>query len=127
SWIFVAGVGFPGALFIPVENTAHKGRDELDTCVRAGDCLRERKEQREITVDAFFLKFLGGLDPFPSRRDLDENAFTGNAGLFVESDYFAGFGGTAFRVEGQPSVNFCRDAAWDNFQNLQAEKDQHLV
>jgi hypothetical protein len=64
---------------VPVEDAADEGRDQEHARFRARDRLREREQQGEIAVDAFALELPRGADPFPRRRDLDQQAFAADA------------------------------------------------
>jgi len=70
---------------VPVEDAADKGRDEKGTGLGARDGLHEREHQRQVAVDAVLrLQDVRGLDPFPRRGDLDEDALFADADGFVE-------------------------------------------
>jgi len=47
---------FAGVFLVPVENAANERRDEFDAAFCAGDRLSERKQEREVAVDALFLE-----------------------------------------------------------------------
>ena len=114
-------------LLVPVVDTADERRDQLDLGVGAGDGLGERKEQGEITTDAFLFEFGGGLDAFPGGGHLHEDAFLGDAGGLIEGDQFAGLGDGGGLVEGEASVDFGGDASWDNLEDFGAEGDEERV
>ena len=68
---------------VPIQDAAHKGRDEEGVSLSGGDGLYEREHQREIAVDAMLrLKDPCGLDAFPCGGDFDENS------RFIDSNGF---------------------------------------
>ena len=89
--------------------------------------MSEGEEESEVTADAFFFEFGSGLDAFPGGSHLDEDAFFGDAGGFVESDELFSFGDRGGFVERETSVDFGGDAAGDDFQNFGAEGDEKCV
>ena len=77
---------FSGVFLVPVENAANERRDEFNTAFCAGDRLSERKQEREVAVDALFLELFGGFDAFPGGSDFDQDPFAANACLFIKVD-----------------------------------------
>ena len=70
---------------VPVHDAPDKGRDEKGTRLGGGDGLHEREHERQVAVDAVLgLQDVRGLDAFPGRGDLDEDAFFADADGFVE-------------------------------------------
>jgi len=58
-------IGTAAGLEVPVEDAANEGRDQKRARIGAGDRLGQRKDQRQIAVDAVFLQGGGGLRAFP--------------------------------------------------------------
>ena len=127
AWVFVWGVVFFGGGLVPVEDAADEWGDEFDAGFGAGDGLGEGEEEGEVAVDAFFLEGGCGLDAFPCGGDFDEDAFAGDAVLFVHGDELAGLGDGACGIEGEAGVDFCGDAAWDDFEDFLTEEDEDAV
>ena len=125
--ILAGGVFLAGALFIPVENAPDEGGDELHFRLGTGHGLNEREQERQVAIDFFLLQQFGGLDSFPRRGELDEDAFARDAGLFVEGDDFAGFGNRTVAIKGEPRVHLGRNAAGDDLQDLAAKEDEKLI
>ena len=68
---------------VPVHDAANKRRDEESACLGGGNGLHEGEHQGQIAGDAVFgLQDVRGLDAFPGRGDLDEDA------LFADVDGF---------------------------------------
>lgn len=70
------------------------------------------------------LKLACGLNTFPGRCDLDEDALPLDAHGLVERDELLRLLLRALLVEGQTCINLGRYAAGDNLQNLLAELDK---
>ena len=90
--VFGRGVVCVAVRFVPVEDAADKGRDEVHARFCTGARLGLREEQGEVAVDAFFFEGFGGADALPGGRDFDEDAFAAHACRLVEGDDFARFG-----------------------------------
>ena len=78
-------------------------------------------------MDAFLLQLAGCLDAFPCGGNLDEYAFAGNAGCFVQRHDFARFLHGGFGVEGEAGIHLTGNAAGHALQNLQTECDDDAV
>jgi hypothetical protein len=79
--VLLLGVLLLGGRLVPVENAADKGRDEEG----GSDSLDLREHEGQVAVDAVLgLEDLGGLDAFPCRGELDEDALLVDALLLVE-------------------------------------------
>ncbi|CCJ77799.1 hypothetical protein BN135_2863 [Cronobacter muytjensii 530] len=120
--LFLVRVGF-----VPVENTAHERRDQVNARFSARTRLREGEQQSQVTVDAFFFKLLGGADALPGRSELDQNAIVADASVVVEFDQAPGFSDAAFGVIGETRVHFGRDTARDKLQDFQTDVHRQLV
>lgn len=107
-----------GVCFMPVEDAADEGGDELDFRFGAGDGLGEGEEEGEVTMDAFFFEDFSGFDAFPCGGDFDEDAVFGDAFFGVGCDEFFGFGDGAVGVKGEACIDFCGDAAGDDFEDF---------
>lgn len=80
---------------VPVEDAADERRNEEGSRLGARDRLHQRKHQRQVAVDAMLrLQDVCGLDAFPGRGDLDEDA------VFVDADGFVELGGGKILVGG---------------------------
>jgi hypothetical protein len=74
-------------LLVPVENPSDERRDQGDTGLGAGDRLTKAEQEREVAVDVVVaLEFARGLDSFPGRGNLDEDALFGDAEGLVQGD-----------------------------------------
>jgi hypothetical protein len=83
--VLLLGVLLLGGRLVPVENAADKGRDEEGAGLSGGDSLDLREHEGQVAVDAVLgLEDLGGLDAFPCRGELDEDALLVDALLLVE-------------------------------------------
>src|SRR5271165_2573294 len=116
-----------GVFFVPVEDASDEGRDQRDAGFGAGDGLVNAEEQREITVDAFLFKLLGGTDAFPCGGDLDEDALLRNALIGVKADDVVRHLYSACGVVGQACVDFGGYTAGNNRENLLSEGDGHVL
>jgi hypothetical protein len=65
-------------LAVPIADPPDGGRDKKRTRLGRGDGLRGGEYQRDVAIDALGLKLAHGLDPFPRRGDLDEDAVLRN-------------------------------------------------
>ncbi len=54
-----------GVLLVPVEDTANKWRNQEHARFGTGTRLGEGEQQRQVTVDAFFLQLLRRADALP--------------------------------------------------------------
>lgn len=71
--------------FVPVQNAADEGGDQVGAGFGAGDGLHEREHERQVAVDAVLrLQDARCLDAFPRRGDLDQDSVFGDADGFVE-------------------------------------------
>ena len=85
--VVLFGVVLLGVGFVPVQNAADEGGDEEGAGFGGGDGLDEREHEGQVAVDAVLaLQLVGGLDAFPGRRELDQDAGFVDAFLFVELD-----------------------------------------
>ena len=89
--------------------------------------LREAEEQRQVAVNAFALELGGGANAFPRAADLDQDALARDAGLLVQADQLARLGDGAGGVEAQSRIDFRRDAAGHDLQDLAAEVDGQAI
>lgn len=70
------------------------------------------------------LKFAGSLDTLPGRRNLDEDALLLDADGVVQSDELLRLLLGRLLIVGQAGVDFRRDTARDNLQDLLAKLDE---
>lgn len=85
TWVLLLGVLLLGRGLVPVKNAANEGRDEESAGLSSSNGLDLREHERQVAVDSVLgLEDLGGLDTFPCRCYLDENALLGDADLLVE-------------------------------------------
>lgn len=83
--VLLLGVLLLGRGLVPVKDTADKGRDEEGAGLSSGNGLNLREHEGKVAVDSVLrLEDLSGLDAFPCRRDLDENAVLLNTLLLVQ-------------------------------------------
>ena len=113
--------------FMPVVDAAHEWRNQPYFRIGAGDGLAKCEQQGQVAKDAVLLQFARRLDAFPGGGDLDQHALAFYSSLLVQGDQPArpGHGGGA--VKAQAGIDFRRDAARHDFQNLQAEAHQHCI
>ena len=81
----------------------------------------DAKEQRQVAVDAFLLQHFGGANPFPRGCDLDEDVIAADSCVVVLLDDGAGHLDCGVGVVGQAGIDFSRDAAGNDGQNLLSE------
>lgn len=75
SWVLGLGIGLSGLGFVPIQDTADEGGDEEDAGLGGSDGLYFGEEEGEVAVDAvLLLEDARGLDSFPGRCDLDQDA-----------------------------------------------------
>ena len=108
---------------VPVQDSAHKWRDERRARLGCCDGLVHSEEQGQVAVDAFLLEHFGGADAFPCGSDLDEHMIAADARLIVLRDDAAGLRGGGFGIVGKARVHLGRDATGHDGQNLFAEGD----
>lgn len=83
--IFLWAIVFLICGFVPIKDTANKGRDEESSGFSTGNGLRERKHEGQIAVDTVFgLQDVGCLDSLPGGCKLDEDARLVDANGFVK-------------------------------------------
>ena len=111
----------------PIVNPPDERRDQLRAGLGASHRLDERKKEREVAVDAFLFQHLGGPDPLPGGRDLDQDAIPRNPLRLVERDELAALCDRPRSVKRQACVGFGGDAAGDDFENLHAERNEQVV
>src|SRR5438552_11843211 len=78
-------------------------------------------------MNAFARELFGRANAVPGRGDLDEDAFARDTGLLVTADERARLGDAGFDIEAEPGIDLGGDAAGDDFQNLEAERDSEFV
>ena len=78
-------------------------------------------------MDAFALQLGSRLDAFPGGGDLDQHAVAANACGLIERHQATGAGHGGSGVKRQACVDFSRDAAGHDLEDLQAKAHQHLV
>ena len=71
-------------------------------------------------MNSLFFEHRSGLNPFPGRRDLDQNPLARHALGFVLSDQLAPFGDRRLGIEGKARVDFGRYPSGDDFENLES-------
>lgn len=126
--VVMGGVrGYSFAFLVPVEDAADERGDEGGFGFCAGNGLGEAEKEGHIAMDPFFLKFLGGDDPFPGGGEFDEDPFAVDAGGFIEGDEVAGFGNAAVDVKGEAGVHFGRNSTGDDFEDFKAKVDEDLI
>lgn len=124
----LGSVLFTGLGLVPVQDSADERRDQGDLGFGTGDGLDEGEQQGQVTVDTvFLLQFLGGLDTFPGRGDLDEDSFLGDALGLVHVDDGKGLVDGGLLVEGQSGVDLGGHSAWDDLQDLGTELNKQSV
>ena len=65
-------------------HTSNKWRNEGHARLGTSDSLRETEQERQVAVNLFLLlEFASGLNTFPRRSDLDQDAFFGDPDGFV--------------------------------------------
>jgi hypothetical protein len=67
------------------------------------------------------LELARGLDALPGRGNLDEDALAVDSDALVEGNQLLGLCDGSFLVEGQPGIDFGRDPARDQREDLFAE------
>ena len=75
-----------GVRFVPVEDTAHKRRNQEYARFRTSTRLSEGEQQSQVTVDAFFFQLLSGANALPGRSQFDQNAIVTDAGIVIQLD-----------------------------------------
>ena len=78
--LFLVAVGF-----VPIEDTADERRDQVNAGFGAGASLSEGEQQRQVTVDAFFLQLLRRADALPGRGQFDQDTIVADATLATVS------------------------------------------
>jgi len=81
------------------------------------------EEQGQVTVDAFALENLGGLDALPGGRDLDQDALTADACRVIQCDDAVRLLDGGIGVVGEPRVHLSGNAPGNDGQDLFAEGD----
>ena len=81
------------------------------------------EEQSQVAVDAFLFENFGGANALPGRRDLDEHVIAANACGVILLDNAARLRDGGIGVVRESRIDFRRDAAGHNCQNLLAERD----
>ena len=122
AWIFRRRILFlVGVGFVPVQNTAHKRRNQVyasfGTCTR----LCEGEQQSQVTVDPFFFQLFSGANALPGRGQFDQDTVVADARIVVQFDQAFCFGNRRFGVVGQASINFSRDTARNELQDFQTD------
>jgi len=85
------------------------------------------EDERQVARDAFLLQNLRGLDAFPGRGDLDQDARLVDPDLLVQFDEAPGLFDGGVRIEREAGVDLRRDVPRDDFCNFRPEVDGQLV
>jgi hypothetical protein len=91
--------------------------------IGCGNGLVKTEEQGQVTVDAFALENLGGLDALPGGRDLDQDALTADACRVIQCDDAVRLLDGGIGVVGEPRVHLSGNAPGNDGQDLFAEGD----
>ena len=126
--IFWAGIAIAAAaLFVPIEDPPHKGRDQGDAGLRAGDGLGEAKQKGEVAVDTFPFQLFSCANTFPGGGHLDQYPVVADAGLVVEAYEFAGLGDRCLGVVTEAGVNFSGNPPRHDLEDLLSEGDANFI
>jgi hypothetical protein len=106
SWVFCGVVvSFVIFFFVPVENAAHKGRNEEELATSTGNSLGKVEDKGHVALDFALEEDLGCLDALPGGGDLDKDSAGVCSRLLVESEDALGpFYGFSF-VETERGIN----------------------
>lgn len=128
TWVFLGleTRNTQGSL-VPVEDAAHKGANQGATGLGTRNRLGQRKDQGQVASNALLLQDFGGLDSFPSRRNLDENTALVDTHFLVELDDLASLGNGRLGIKRKASINLGRDVSRNEFGNLGTKVDRDLV
>src|SRR5471030_1901120 len=128
AWIFMwCELFFVAIGFVPVENTANEGRDQVCTGFGTSTCLREGEQQRQVTVDAGFFQFLRSADTLPGRGQFNQDTVVADTCIIVEFDQALRFRDAGFGVIGQTRVNFGRNTARDQLEDFKTNVNRQFV
>src|SRR5690606_21146196 len=84
AWVVLSGkVLLWLVLFVPVQNTANKRRDQCHTCISTGFSLCQAEQQRQVTVNTALFQLCCSLNALPGRSQFDQHSIRGNAGLLI--------------------------------------------
>jgi hypothetical protein len=106
-------------------HSADERRNESHASLRTRNGLGEAEEKGEVAVNVFVtLELARGLDTFPGRCDLDEHTFLPDSDGLVERNELSGLGLGCLLVKGETGVDFSRDTAGNDREDLFAEFDE---
>lgn len=101
----------PPLSIVPIKNAPWKGGNQADGVLSASHCLNVREDQREVARDALLLELAGRQNPFPRRRNLDENSASIDTSFLVKLDQAPASGDASLRIERKAGVDFGRHIA----------------
>ena len=119
--------GRTGGLFVPVVNTAYKGRNQLYPGLAAGHRLAKREQQRQVGVNAQALQLLGRRNPLPGGRHLDQHPVAVDALGPVKRDQALRPRQAGCGVKAQPGVDLSGHPPRNDGQNLAAKAHQQPI
>ena len=115
------------ALLVPVVDAPDKGRDELHARLRARCRLIQRKQQREVAVDAAPLQATRGAYALPRRGNLDEHTQRRNARCLVQLNEALGARVGGILVKGKARIHLGGHAPGNEAQDFAAKAHQQPV
>ena len=114
-------------VLVPVEDPAHKRRQQEGFGLGTSDSLDQMEDQGHVALDFLFREGLTGFYSFPSWGDLDQNPRRIDAHAFVQFyDPLGPFDGFIL-VKGKFSVNLCGHDTRDFFEDVGAEGNGQVV
>ena len=126
--VFLRRVGSAtGVLLVPVKNATNEGRDQRHAGLGAGHRLMQPEKQRQVAMDTFFFQHRRGLNTFPGRGDLDQDAFPRNTGGFVLGDQFAPLGDGRLGIERQARIDFGGHPPGNDLEDFEPEGHRQPV
>lgn len=83
--VLLLGVLLLSGSFVPIEDTANEGGNEVTSGLGGTDGLGKREHKSKVAVDAVvFLKNTSGLDALPGGGDFDQDTLLRNSNGFVQ-------------------------------------------
>lgn len=83
--VFLGAVVLFVCCLVPVQDTSNKRRDEESTSLGCRNGLGQREHESQVAVHTVLrLQYMGCLDTFPCRSELDQDTRLVNANVFVE-------------------------------------------
>lgn len=104
----------------PSQGCVPRKADQCGAGIRTGSCLFKAEEQRKVAVDTLPFQHACCADALPGRGNLDEDARSLDADLFVEVDQQAGFLNGGAGIKAEPGIDLCGYPAINDGEDLTA-------